>query len=89
VTKSLSPRGAIAAKCKSCIYDPISPGTWRAQVAECSSTNCPLHPFRPGPIAQKRANKAPTTAPPPETPGQVAGNADGSFFDRLGCKNDQ
>lgn len=41
-------RRAIDAKCKSCIYDPRSGGgTWRQQVAACTSSNCPLHPVRP------------------------------------------
>jgi hypothetical protein len=41
-------RAAVNAKCRSCIYDPGSGnGTWREQVEACSSSNCPLHPFRP------------------------------------------
>lgn len=43
-------RAAIDAQCKGCIYDPISPGTWREQVGCCSSSNCPLHSVRPLPI---------------------------------------
>jgi len=41
-------RAAVNAKCRSCIYDPGSGnGTWREQVEACTSSNCPLHPFRP------------------------------------------
>ena len=40
-------------KCKECIYDPYSLGTWVKQVEECTSTSCPLHPVRP----QTRATK--------------------------------
>ena len=40
---------AIAAKCRECIYDPMSAGTWREQVAACTSANCPLHDLRPVP----------------------------------------
>lgn len=54
MTARLSMRAAINAKCKDCIYDPISRGTWREQVAGCSSTTCPLHPLRPMPINAKK-----------------------------------
>jgi len=40
---------AINAKCRDCIYDPMSSGTWREQVACCISANCALHAFRPMP----------------------------------------
>lgn len=40
---------AIAAKCRECIHDPMSAGTWREQVAACTSANCPLHDLRPVP----------------------------------------
>jgi hypothetical protein len=49
-------RTAVNAKCRSCIYDPGSGhGTWREQVEACSSSNCPLHPFRPISGAKTRA----------------------------------
>lgn len=55
-------RAAIDAKCKECIYDPLSGcGTWREQVEACSSPDCPLFPHRPvsrgigGKRAEKRA----------------------------------
>ena len=37
-------------KCKECIYDPGAKGTWKAQVAECTSFDCPLYPVRPVPV---------------------------------------
>lgn len=48
-------RDAINAKCRECIYDPLSRGTWREQVKECSSSSCPLYPLRPLPIGAKKA----------------------------------
>lgn len=51
-------RAAIDAMCKNCIYDPISPGTWREQVEGCSSSNCPLHAVRPIPIAAAKERAA-------------------------------
>jgi hypothetical protein len=46
----MSLRAAINAKCKDCIYDPkCGGGTWREQVAQCPSTDCPLWPVRPAP----------------------------------------
>lgn len=54
---AVSPRGsyrdAVFAKCKECIFDPCQPGTWRQQVGECASANCPLHALRPKPIGRK------------------------------------
>lgn len=44
-------RGAINAKCRECIYDKGAPGTWRAQVAGCTATSCPLYVVRPLPFA--------------------------------------
>jgi hypothetical protein len=38
---------AIAAYCRQCIHDPAAAGTWRAQVAVCTCTDCPLWRFRP------------------------------------------
>jgi len=53
-------RAAVNAKCKDCIYDRGTPGTWRMQVGLCTSSNCPLHDYRPLPenaaeLAEKRA----------------------------------
>jgi hypothetical protein len=42
-------RSCVNAKCRSCIYDPLARGTWREQVADCASSNCPLHEVRPVP----------------------------------------
>lgn len=41
-------RTAINDKCRECIYDPIGgSGNWRQQITACTSTTCPLFPFRP------------------------------------------
>jgi hypothetical protein len=48
--KRTSLRTAIDAKCRECIYDPYGcAGTWRQQVAACTSPQCPLFPVRPMP----------------------------------------
>ena len=38
-------------KCKDCIYDPTSSGTWRQQVALCSIKTCPLWDVRAKPTS--------------------------------------
>lgn len=44
----LSLRGAIDAKCKSCVYDPQSGlGNWRQQVTLCTVYRCALWDVRP------------------------------------------
>jgi hypothetical protein len=44
----MSLRAAINAKCKDCIYDPLSGlGHWRQQVTLCAIKTCPLWPVRP------------------------------------------
>jgi hypothetical protein len=45
----MSRQRAISRFCRSCIYDPNAAGTWRAQVAACTTVGCPLHPYRPMP----------------------------------------
>ena len=51
--KRTSLRTAIDAKCKECIYDPYGcAGTWRQQVAACTSPQCPLFPVRPKPTTE-------------------------------------
>lgn len=41
----MSLRKAIDAKCKDCIYDPLSGlGTWKQQVQGCTSKDCGLWP---------------------------------------------
>lgn len=40
-------RIVIDAKCRECIYDPHSEGSWRKQVEICTSSGCPLFPVRP------------------------------------------
>lgn len=44
-------KAAIEAMCKTCIFDPNCPGTWREQVRDCTSPNCPLYELRPQPIS--------------------------------------
>ena len=43
----MSLRKAVNDKCKECIYDPKSQGTWRKQVEDCTSRLCPLYSERP------------------------------------------
>lgn len=43
-------RNAINDKCKECVYDPLLPGTWRAQVSNCACLDCPLYSVRPVPL---------------------------------------
>jgi hypothetical protein len=51
----MSLRGAINAMCKACIHDPhCGGGTWRQQVAACTSPGCPLYPHRPLPDYRDR-----------------------------------
>ncbi|AZI36526.1 hypothetical protein [Caenibius tardaugens] len=42
-------RAAINERCRECIVDPLSRGSWREQVAACVSSNCALHAVRPVP----------------------------------------
>lgn len=60
----MSLRAAINAKCRDCIHDPVAPGTWREQIAQCSAIRCPLWPLRPGPSSGPLAN-------PPRDPDAV------------------
>ena len=44
----MSLRAAINAKCKDCIYDPLSGlGHWRQQFEACTIQSCSLWPYRP------------------------------------------
>jgi hypothetical protein len=61
----MSLRKAINAKCKDCIYDPLSGlGHWRQQVEACTAKSCPLWPVRPlsSGTSPKEANLAPQEA---------------------------
>ena len=82
----ISLRAAIDAKCKECIYDPYGgTGTWRQQVAACTSPTCPLFPIRPMPTIRKGKNnpvraefstekrRTPYSLYPPMGPGHDAG----------------
>jgi hypothetical protein len=51
-----SPKQAIKAYCKGCIYDPANPGTWVQQVEDCTVTNCELYEHRPLTSKTKRLN---------------------------------
>jgi hypothetical protein len=53
--QSRSLRAAVNAKCKECIFDPGVAGTWRQQVAGCTSPKCPLFLARPLPKGDGRA----------------------------------
>ena len=53
---------AINAKCKDCIYDPMSEGTWRQQTGACIDTACALHEYRP----RSTVGRVPTGNPQPE-----------------------
>ncbi len=48
-------RKAIIEMCKGCIFDPYTPGTWRVQIEDCSSRNCPLYDLRP--VSRATTNK--------------------------------
>ncbi len=48
----MSLRNAINQMCKFCIHDCYQKGTWRTQVKNCTSKNCPLYPVRPMPRQQ-------------------------------------
>ncbi len=52
VSKLMKKKGraaAVNAKCCECIYDPevAGAGSWRRQVENCTSGNCPLYNYRP------------------------------------------
>jgi len=51
----ISAQKAINLKCKECIYDPIGGGgTWREQIAGCTSYSCPLFNHRPVDVNTKK-----------------------------------
>lgn len=76
-------RNVINAKCKSCIYDPdCGAGTWREQVAACSSSNCPLHAVRPESAAKRRRGA-------PKSTEEVLGHTLGLFDVGIGAENDR
>ncbi|WP_397586153.1 hypothetical protein [Sphingorhabdus sp.] len=45
--RAVSPRQAIATKCKDCTYDTEAAGNWRQQTATCPVVDCALWAFRP------------------------------------------
>ena len=46
-SRPISPRQAIARKCKDCIHDSDAAGNWRQQTATCAIVDCPLWVLRP------------------------------------------
>ena len=57
-------RGKINAMCVSCIYDPFSGGgSWRKQVEDCTSYQCPLFDVRPLPRVSVEASNKPIQRP--------------------------
>jgi hypothetical protein len=46
-SRPISPRQAIARKCKDCTHDSDAVGNWRQQTATCPIVDCPLWMFRP------------------------------------------
>jgi len=40
-------RAKINAKCRECIYDHHTEGSWRKQVENCTGFACPLYEVRP------------------------------------------
>jgi len=81
VTPRPSMRRAINAKCRDCIHDSAAPGTWREQVAACTSPKCPLFELRPGPrprdtAARRNARKNHRDAPVSDQAGHVPGRAE-------------
>jgi hypothetical protein len=48
LAKSRGFRTRVDLKCKDCIYDPLAGGTWRKQVKNCTSVDCPLWAIRSG-----------------------------------------
>jgi hypothetical protein len=59
----MSPRQAIKAKCKQCIYDPEAGGTFLAQIEACFVQSCPLWDFRPLTLATRNKGKLPAEIP--------------------------
>ena len=89
MSRRLSLRAAIDAKCKSCIYDQGHGGTWREQVGECGSSNCPLHPVRPMPTTVKGQSSAQDDAgeqEPTDTPEESVSALLGSVFGPQGAE---
>lgn len=64
----MSLREAINKRCKQCIYDPYDRGTWREQVAACTSPDCALFAVRPGPTTRKMDPSTPCSRKQPKRP---------------------
>lgn len=53
-TTKVSRADAIDRKCRDCIHDPVAAGTWREQVAACTSSDCALYFIRPTPAGLRK-----------------------------------
>lgn len=62
-------RSFVDKKCKDCIYDPDQRGTWRKQVANCTTVSCPLWAIRP--LPWPRPKKPIPTPLVPELPSDL------------------
>lgn len=78
-------RKAIDAHCKSCVHDPVAPGTWLAQVTLCPVHKCELYGVRP------TTDSIPTSVyeyygekPPPESILMLKTTPEGPFSEKLG-----
>lgn len=69
-----SPRQAIAAYCRGCIYDPLckGEGNWKDQVEACTITSCELYEHRPVSAKTKCLLKASQAHHPQPIPAQNA-----------------
>jgi hypothetical protein len=68
---------AINDYCKGCIYDKLSPGTWREQVELCTSEkSCALWPYRPITVATTNLNRKLRDTDEPNIDALVAGLED-------------
>jgi hypothetical protein len=55
----MSLRKAINAKCKACLYDQVGgSGSWRKQVANCTSFTCALYGVRPTPTTHSSEKRS-------------------------------
>ena len=70
-----SMRKAINDMCKDCIFDQVAGGSWRQQVAACTSPECPLWRLRP--VSVPRDSPKPSTRCERGQDGTICGNEAG------------
>jgi len=58
-----SPRKAIAAHCRWCIYDPKAPGSCLQQIMDCTVKTCELFEYRPHRKPKPNKNDLPIHSP--------------------------